>query len=90
MGIFRRLRILESDEKDLRDKFYKHSDKIAEKLAYSEIVECEKCGCLLNKYRATKGEGIIRQKIINLYGVKEDYIHYPYYCKIHIPKVKNG
>jgi hypothetical protein len=53
----------------------------------SKYVECEVCGCLLNKNTATKGSGEIRQKYNRGFD-KEDFIYYPFYCKVHQPKVK--
>jgi len=54
-----------------------------------DLVECEKCGCLLNKTTAIKGEGEVRQKFEGLwYRHLVDYIYYPFYCKIHQPKDK--
>ena len=85
----RRIRILESDEKDLRDKYYKLAEYINEKPDYSEIVECDKCECLIFKNKAFKGKGEIRERFsTSRYGMKEEYICYPYYCKIHKPKEK--
>jgi len=66
-----------------------------EHLLIPETVECEKCGCLLKKETAFKGPGEIRRKesrvdeTFHRWADYIDYIHYPYYCKVHKPKVKN-
>ena len=57
-----------------------------------EFVECDVCGCLLNKENAFKGEAMIGKEERFYYWdappVLVDVIKYPSYCKIHIPKVK--
>lgn len=51
---------------------------------------CEVCGCLVEN--PIKGQGEIRQKDIWIpvasFTKKEDYIYYPYYCKLHAPEKK--
>lgn len=51
---------------------------------------CEICGCFIAYGFATAGEQEIRQKLkCNSWtGWMEDYIHTPYYCKVHAPKVE--
>ena len=88
MGIFRRLEIL---EKESVDNYCKLGDQIAQRAVSSQIVECDKCGCLLYQLKAFKGEGEIRTKRVWTYWggfTDEEYIHYPYYCKIHTKKEK--
>ena len=58
-----------------------------------KIVNCETCLCLILKSNATKGEPELRKKqyilgwaMTDLITANKDYIHYPYYCKSHIPK----
>ena len=73
------------------EKYPDLETKISERISYSEIVECDKCGCLLYQVRASKGEGEIRTKKVWTYWgdfTDEEYIHYPYYCKIHTKKEK--
>ena len=58
-----------------------------------DIVECEICGCLVERKEKNIGLGEIRQRDIANYYFQskpklEDYIYYPYYCKIHMPKEK--
>ena len=47
-------------------------------------VSCAKCGCLILEEDAYKAPGVIKQEIF--FGEEVDYIHYDYYCKVHIPK----
>lgn len=54
---------------------------------------CETCGCFIAPEFAVAGEKEIRQNDIYMkdgqrWVGKTDYIHKPYYCKIHAPKVK--
>ena len=85
MGIFRRLRILESDESELSTRVGKLNDALCRKTDWADFVECDKCGCLLYKDKAFKGKGEIRTKRVMyfLHSIDEEHIHYPYYCKIH-------
>jgi len=49
------------------------------------FAECEICGCVVFKNFTTKGKGEVRQRG-GSYSVDEDFIYYPYYCKLHKPK----
>ena len=54
-------------------------------------VECETCGCLLNKDTAIRGPGEIRDRWVSLERcpgaeARDEYIYYPRYCKVHAPK----
>ena len=55
-----------------------------------EAVECETCGCLLNKETAICGPAEIRKLPVyvgfNGYVDYKDVIYYPRYCKVHAPK----
>lgn len=75
--------------------FKRCDDKKQDKL---DLVECEKCGCLLKKETAIKGKSEVRLRKIP-FGTtwvnttcefcpekEEEYIHEVYYCKIHKPK----
>ena len=55
-----------------------------------EYHHCEICGCLLVP-GSKRGKGMIKtNKTSDLWEVHEqDYIYYPYYCKIHDPEAKN-
>ncbi len=95
MKIFKRIKQLEVDNKTLKERL----DTIVvpwDKTGFSrqslvgkeDLVECEKCGCLLNRSTAIKGVGEIRKREV-AYFIRtrwEDFIYYPYYCKIHKPK----
>ena len=70
-----RLEWLWTEMKDMKDK----------KVNKAELVTCEVCGCLVEREKAIKGKGEIRQKDINLCYTR-DYIYYPWYCKSHAPK----
>ena len=72
------------------EKYPNLETKISERVSYSEIVECDKCGCLLYKGKASKGKGEIRTKraVYFMHTIDEEYIHYPYYCKLHKPNRK--
>lgn len=53
-----------------------------------KIVECETCGCLLNKETAIRGKSKIEErKYFGCMGelVDGEYIKEVYYCKIHAP-----
>ena len=61
------------------------------------IVSCEKCGCLILKVNALQGDAEIRKKthivgwdFDDIITTCEDYIHYPYYCKIHSIETVNN
>jgi len=52
---------------------------------------CETCGCLIAPAFAVAGEKVIRQKdavFFRVFGVGDEYIYTPYFCKAHAPKVK--
>jgi len=61
-------------------KHYRQSHNGEDKFA-----ECEICGCMVFKNYDTKGKGEVRQRG-GSYSVDEDFIYYPYYCKLHKPK----
>jgi len=44
-----------------------------------EVVNCEKCGCIIFKSIAIKGESEIREH--NFIFYKEEYIYNPFYCR---------
>lgn len=61
------------------------------------LVTCEKCGCRVERVVAHKGRGQIKTRLVykkfwypgaGSTHRDEDYIYYPYYCKIHKPKEK--
>ena len=80
MFILKQVENLEQKFDELEKRF-RHLDC---KQITPDYVECEVCGCLLNKNTATKGSGEIRQKYNRGFD-KEDFIYYPYFCKTHIP-----
>lgn len=51
---------------------------------------CEICGCLILPEFAVAGEKEIRNRTTYCAwgNLKEDYIHIPYYCKVHLPRMK--
>ena len=75
-------------------------EKINKLPALPELVECDVCGCLLNKKTAIKGESRIVQEyhcntVLNRYlygavGNTEEKIEEVYYCKCHAPKTKKS
>lgn len=74
--------------------------KMAIDYIHAETVDCETCGCMVNKSIAVKGKSEIRNcapLIITLDGhdyagsyPTVEYIHTPYYCKRCAPKKKAG
>lgn len=69
------------------------SYKEKEYLERGKFVHCEVCGCLIERGNCIKGEAEIRERLtdsaLSLMAMRpemEDYIYYPYYCKIHAPK----
>lgn len=70
-------------------------NSFAKKSQLRPVVECEKCGCLLDKNTAIKG----KKKIVTVektenFGCRdliydEEIIKQNYYCKIHAPKKKS-
>jgi len=61
------------------------------------VVECEKCGCLLNKKTAYQGKSVIKYKSVERYTLgiymgdhKKEYIAKQYFCKMHKPKKGNA
>jgi len=69
------------------------SYKQKEYLERGKFVHCEVCGCLIERGNCIKGEAEIRERLtdsaLSLMAMRpemEDYIYYPYYCKIHAPK----
>lgn len=69
--------------------------EINKKMDKLDLVECEKCGCLLKKETAIKGKSEVREEksyIMSYNDAKfyeknpKEYIHIPYYCKVHKPK----
>ena len=81
---------IEIVEKDISRISKSLSELKTEVFKLPSTVNCEKCGCLVDRTIAIKGEGEIRIKesiwLENI--VKEEYIYYPYYCKIHKLKGK--
>jgi hypothetical protein len=71
-----------------RKKFKELETKLNERL---EVVTCAVCGCLVNKWWATRGKGVIGERIKHRrypytgYDI-EEYVYHPYYCKVHAPK----
>ena len=60
-----------------------------------ETVECEMCGCLLNKETAIRGPGEIRDRWVSLEGclgaeARDEFIYHPWYCKVHAPSCDEG
>jgi hypothetical protein len=57
-----------------------------------QFVECDICGCLLDGRKAFKGNARLGKETRYYYWDEPpffiDVIEYPYYCKIHVPKVK--
>lgn len=66
-----------------------------------DTVDCEVCGCMVNKTKAIKGAGIIKDNsrrgepymrpvyvAMGLAPMNAQYIYYPHYCKAHAPKKK--
>ena len=60
----------------------------------TDVVECERCGCLLEKRTAHRGKSVIKEKerYILCYGdvltLTDEVIREVYYCKVHKPKCK--
>ena len=57
------------------------------------LKSCEVCGCLITEKLAIKGKPEIRTRSVNYpipswypYTHEEDYIYYPYFCRVHDPK----
>lgn len=76
----------------IKNQWEYHIDDISEKI-FNKLVECEKCGCLLKREVAVKGEPIIKDTPYWYMksadpDVKETYIHTPHYCKVHALKTK--
>ena len=57
------------------------------------LYTCEVCGCYINPEYATKGDEIIKERLVNIVTLypslptMEKYIYTPYYCKVHAPNV---
>jgi hypothetical protein len=59
-----------------------------------DFVKCEVCGCLIDKIDAIRGYSVIRTREDKIYDpysyvsptITTEYIHAPYYCKVHAPK----
>lgn len=79
--LMKRVAALEEDARDSKRDSKASSTKV-----------CEKCGCLVDGSKATKGKGEIRERkeySPMSFGVRRvEYIYYPYYCMIHAPKEK--
>ena len=84
------MRRIERVEEEISELDKRISHLGTEQRKMPNVVSCEKCGCLVDRTIATTGEGEIRIKesiwLENI--VKEEYIYYPYYCKIHKLKGK--
>jgi len=70
-------------------------EDVLKKTKEIETVECETCGCLLNKETAIRGPGEIRKlptraDFLGTIWAYEDGIYYPWYCKVHPPKPKTN
>lgn len=57
------------------------------------LVECEKCGCLLKKDTAIQGESVIETEVLGtLFGgiriSTREKIREVFYCKSHAPRKK--
>ena len=78
---------------ELEKKLYEDKGYLKQTDIDRAYVECVKCGCLIYKVDRNKGKGEIKQRQVfkrywQVIPDKEDYIYYPYYCKIHKPKDK--
>jgi len=56
----------------------------------NDFVECEKCGCLLNKKTAFRGESTVEKTYNTIFDLTpaQEVIKENYYCKIHKPNKK--
>lgn len=56
---------------------------------FKNLIECEKCGYMLKKETAIRGNSVIKTTLSIYADVPpQETIHTPYYCKVHAPKAK--
>jgi hypothetical protein len=82
---------LEREISNVWEKFEFFTRNISQYLPTRDFVECEVCGCLLKASTAHKGKGEIRKTLRSGEWIQQtppiEYIYYPHYCKVHIPKL---
>ena len=70
-------------------KLYEEIETLKDHVNCIEV--CSVCGCVVAGYMAVKGKGVIYNKPVwrpwpLSYMDEVEYVHYPYYCKVHAPK----